>query len=131
MPDRRRARTLAAAAVLAGVPLLGGGHTTLARWSDSVTVPGTTISTVAVTAPQVSCGALGPEGITVSWLPVQDATGYRVYLVGQPEPLELPAGATSTTVAVPGTVTVTAAFGRWESSGSSVALTLLPVPSCS
>ena len=137
MPSARKRRTLVAAALLAGVPLLGGGHTTMARWSDSVTVPGTTVSTVAVTAPQVSCGAPGPEGVTVSWLPVPDATGYRVYLPGEPEPqpLELPAGATSTTVGVPGAVTVRATFGIWESSGSSVTLALVglatPTLSCS
>ena len=130
MPDRTRGRVLAAAAALAGVPLLGGGHTTLAVWTDSATVQGTAISTVAVTAPQVSCGRVRPQGVTVSWQPVPDATGYRVYL-GPVLLEERPAGATDATLAVAGTVTVRAAFGPWESPDSApLALTLVP-PSCS
>jgi hypothetical protein len=130
MPDRR-GRVPAAVAALAAVPLLGGGHATLAGWGDAESVGGASLTTAAVTAPQVSCGSVGARGIDVSWLPVPDATGYRVYLPGQPQPLELSAGSTDTRVAVPGTVTVTATFGSWESSGSSLTLTLLPTPSCS
>ena len=132
MPSGAKSRVLLAAAALAGVPLLAGGHSTLALWSDSAVVPGTTISTVAVTAPQVSCGAIGLDTVSVTWQPVPDATGYRVYLVGQQTPLELPAGTTSTTLAVAGTVTVTARFGPWESGPSAAkTVTLVPVPGCS
>lgn len=76
---RRGLLAWAAGAVGAAValPVLVPGEA-LAAWADSVTVSGTTLTTVTPAAPVVSCGLLNIGSTQLTWTAVPNVTGYRL-----------------------------------------------------
>ena len=83
-------------------------------WTDTAAVTGSSLATVALTAPTMSCGSLGVASATLSWNAVPGATGYRIEssaLLGGGV-LDVSANTLSKTfTGVAGTATVRAIFG--------------------
>lgn len=82
----RRRRVTAGALALVLIAGAGGGGLlasrvtpTLAAWTDSVAVAGTTLTARTVAAPVVSCRQHVLGGVTLSWPAVTGATSYTVF----------------------------------------------------
>lgn len=109
--------SLAWAAAAAVAVVLTGTAGTEARWTDTATIPGATVRTATIAAPAISC-----SGLTVSWAPVPNATGYVVLVVGL-LPVTIPATSTTYPLSVAGVVSVEARFGSTWVSAPSAQLT--------
>jgi hypothetical protein len=91
-------------------------------WSDTASVPGSSVSTAALVAPTLSCGSAMLGSVVLGWDAVPNATGYRVHYGPSGNIVEtVPAGILSRTFAgMVGTATVEALFGSpgWVSAPS-------------
>ena len=102
------------AAGIAAAVLIGSAGTQ-ATWTARATIPGATLATVRVAAPDITC-----DGSLLSWGSVPDATAYEVYVAAVRVATVAGSSFDLSTAAIPagstGPVTVRAEFGpTWVS----------------
>lgn len=116
----RRAARLGAAAGSAMVVLVGGSASA-APWTDDVAITGSGLTATTVSAPVLSCGALGVLSVTFDWTAVSGATGYQLTAGGTTYPVQATTTRTITAVITGGTATVVAHRNFGSTTWTSVA----------